>query len=238
MKAAPKNDRTIASVDRRSRGRPPLPVERIVTTALQIIDQEGADALSMRALALRLDSGTATLYRHFANRTELIAAVVDRVLGEVQLDENQLRSKGWQASCRSVAGAMFESLNQHRNVAPLLMELAPIGPNALRLRERCIAILLANGFSTKRAVLFWATLAHYVLGYAIQINRGDAIGENRARLSAVFHGLDPLQFPATVAAADAMPIPIEEEFSFGLDLMIKGLSTAPKRGRRLVRHGA
>ena len=40
---------------------------------MQIIDEEGADALSMRSLAQRLDSGTATLYRHFPNRAALIA---------------------------------------------------------------------------------------------------------------------------------------------------------------------
>lgn len=205
-------------------------MERIVTTALQIIDAEGADALSMRALALRLDSGTATLYRHFADRTELIAAIVDRVFGEVQLDEDRLRSMSWQAASRAVAEAMFEALSRHRNVTPLLVELVPVGPNALRLRERCISTLLANGFPTRPAVLAWATLAHYVLGFAIQVNRGDSIGENSERLSAILHGLDASKFPATVAVADAMPIPIEEEFSFGLELMIKGLSDVPDQG--------
>jgi len=133
----------------------------------------------------------------------------------------------WQASCRNVAEAMFEALSRHRNVAPLLVEMVPIGPNALKLRERSIAKLLSSGFSTKRALLTWATLAHYVLGFAIQAGRGDAHASDPARLSAILHGLDASQFPATVAAASAMPIPIEEEFAFGLDLMIKGLAGAP-----------
>ena len=51
--------------------------------ALELVDEHGADALSMRSLAQRLGSGTATLYRHFANRAELVAMVVDRMLGEV-----------------------------------------------------------------------------------------------------------------------------------------------------------
>jgi AcrR family transcriptional regulator len=207
-------------------------VERIVGTALEMIDESGADALSMRALAQRLDSGTATLYRHFADRTELIAAIVDRVFGEVELDERRLRAMRWQSSCRTVAVAMFDALRRHRNVAPLLVEMVPIGPNALRLREQGLANLLANGFSAKRAVLTWATLAHYVLGFAIQVGRRDAHDGNPARLSAILNGLDASRFPATVAAAGAMPIPIEQEFSFGLDLMIKGLGDTPKRRSR------
>lgn len=187
----------------------------------------------MRALALRLDSGTATLYRHFADRAALIAAIIDRVFREAQFDENLLRSMTWQESCRTLASAMFDALSRHKNVTPLLVELVPVGPNALELRERGIAHLLANGFSPKRALLTWATLAHYVLGFAIQVSQRDSQRENPERLSALLHGLDPSRFPATVAVADAMPIPIEEEFSFGLDLMIKGLSEAqkPRRGR-------
>ena len=50
-----------AASARRSPGRPPVPLERIVATALQIVDEEGADALSMRTLAQRLGSGTACL---------------------------------------------------------------------------------------------------------------------------------------------------------------------------------
>lgn len=229
MKAAAREDGPTASAAQRFRGRPPLPVERIVTTALLIIDEEGAEALSMRALAVRLDSGTATLYRHFANRTALIAAIVDRVFGEVRFDEAQPGPMKWQDSFRTVARAMFDALSRHRNVTPLLVELVPVGPNALRLRERSIANLLANGFSTKRAVLAWATLAHFVLGFAIQASRSDFPGEKPEGTSAILHGLDAAQFPATVAAADAIPIPIEEEFSFGLDLMIRGLGEASKR---------
>ena len=71
---------------RRSPGRPPVPRDRIIATALRIVDEEGAGALSMRTLAEHLGSGTAMLYRHFANRADLVAQVGDRVLGEVEFD--------------------------------------------------------------------------------------------------------------------------------------------------------
>ena len=99
---------------RRSRGRPAVPLDRILATALQLVDEEGAEALSMRTLAQRLESGTATLYRHFGNRGTLITHVIDRVFGEVDLDAAALAGLSWDQACRTVAQAMFDALGRHR----------------------------------------------------------------------------------------------------------------------------
>lgn len=209
----------------RARGRPPLPLDRIVATALDIVDDGGADALSMRALAERLDSGTATLYRHFADRAELIAHVVDRIFSEVDVKSQELSSMDWQDACRAVAQRMFEALSRHGNVAPLLIERVPMGPNAMQIREACIATLLAVGFPPSLAARSWATLGRYVVGFATQISRhGVGSHVTDRHLSKVFHDLDPSLFPATVAVSDSLPVPLEEEFAFGLDLILKGLS--------------
>jgi AcrR family transcriptional regulator len=195
--------------------------ERIVAAALELVDAEGAEALSMRTLAHQLDSGTATLYRHFANRAELVARVVDRVFGEVDLDAAQLAGHTWQRSCETVATAMFEALGRHPKVAPLLLEQTPLGPNAMEVRETCLAMLLDSGFPLELAARSYATLSRFVLGFAIQLS--SAGGDHAKQDSTAFHGVDPSRFPATLAAADAMPIPLEDEFAFGLDLIIKGL---------------
>ncbi|NVL31978.1 helix-turn-helix transcriptional regulator [Pseudomonas syringae pv. actinidiae] len=59
-----------------------MSVERIIATALETVDEVGAQAFNMRMLAERLGSGTATLYRHFASKDEILIYVVDSVLGE------------------------------------------------------------------------------------------------------------------------------------------------------------
>ncbi|WP_211294073.1 TetR/AcrR family transcriptional regulator [Lentzea kentuckyensis] len=207
---------------RRSRGRPAVPLDRILAVALQLVDEEGAEALSMRTLAQRLESGTATLYRHFTNRAVLIGHVVDRVLGEVELDAPALAEMGWDRACQAVAQAMFDTLGRHRKVAPLLIEQTPIGPNAMMLRERCLAVLLDGGLSPSLAARAYATLARYVLGFAIQL-AGSGNGAEQERVSAYFHDLSPADFPATLAVADSLPVPLEDEFSFGLELIIDGL---------------
>ncbi|MGV9362164.1 TetR/AcrR family transcriptional regulator [Amycolatopsis sp. NPDC003731] len=210
----------------RSRGRPAVPLDRILATALELVDDEGAEALSMRSLAQRLESGTATLYRHFGNRATLVTAVVDRVFGEVELDPRVLAQLKWDEACRTVAQSMFDTLGRHRKIAPLLMEQTPTGPNAMLLRERCLAILLEGGLPPSLAARAYATLARYVLGFAIQLAGS---GDDAERASAHFHNVSPADFPATLAVADSLPVPLEDEFTFGLNLIIDGLRGFERR---------
>ncbi len=202
-----------------------MPLDRIVAAALELVEEQGADALSMRSLAQRLESGTATLYRRFATRSELISTVIDHILGEADFDARTVAERTWQEACISFAQRMFDALSRHGNVASLLVEYTPIGPNALANRELCLSVLLDNGFPPAVAAHAYATLARYVLGFAIQHGGSTAVaGEQDAELSAAFHRLDPSRYPATVAVADELPVPLEEEFEFGLQLIVGGLA--------------
>ncbi|ONF72749.1 TetR family transcriptional regulator [Amycolatopsis keratiniphila subsp. keratiniphila] len=197
-------------------------MDRILAAALQLVDEEGAEALSMRSLAQRLESGTATLYRHFGNRATLITQVIDRVFGEIELDSRALAELSWDQACEVIARTMFDTLGRHRTIAPLLIEQTPTGPNAMALRERCLAVLLDGGLPPGLAARAYATLARHVLGFAIQLT-GDGNDTERERASARFHALSAEDFPATRAVADSLPVPLEDEFAFGLELIIGGL---------------
>ncbi|MGB6049599.1 MAG: TetR/AcrR family transcriptional regulator [Rhodococcus sp. (in: high G+C Gram-positive bacteria)] len=206
---------------KRAPGRPAMPVERIVSTALELVDEHGAQALSMRSLAQRLNSGTATLYRHFANRQELVSRVVDQLFGSVSMSYEQLLALPWPDALHTVAQHMYSTLSLHAKAAPLLIEQVPTGPQALMQREMCIARLLAAGFEPKLAARTYTTLAHYVLGFAVQI-ADDSVDPDVVRR---FRSLDTTAFPATVAVADHLSAPLDDEFAFGLHLMIEGLKT-------------
>jgi hypothetical protein len=84
-----------------------------------------------------------------------------------------------------------------------------------------LSVLLDNGFAPAAAAHAYATVSRYVLGFAIQRSR--ATDDHDAELSAAFHQLDPSRYPATVAVADDLPVPLEEEFVFGLRLIVAGL---------------
>jgi TetR/AcrR family transcriptional regulator, tetracycline repressor protein len=95
-----------------------------------------------------------------------------------------------------------------------------------------LASLLANGFPPPFAARFYAMLARYVLGFAIQANgNGESGGIDEAQLSAMLRGFDPSLFPASVAVADSLPVSLEDEFAFGLDLILKGLKSFDMRRR-------
>ena len=188
----------------------------------------------MRTLAQRLDSGTTTLYRHFANRAALIAHVVDRVYGEIEFADDALAGVSWQQACLTVAHNMFDALRRHRDIAPLLVQQVPIGPNAMAHREHAIAILLDNGFPPPLAARSYATLARYVLGFAIQLgDRSTAENLDDTELAGIFHDLDPALFPATVASADSLPVALDDEFTFGLELIVNGLTQLRQRDKPL-----
>src|SRR3984885_15850477 len=76
-------------------GKPPLSRAAIVETALMLVQQDGLDAVTLRNVAQRLDTGPASLYVYVANRDELLERVLDQVLSEVSAV--RVESRRWQA---------------------------------------------------------------------------------------------------------------------------------------------
>ncbi|MGH3726101.1 MAG: TetR/AcrR family transcriptional regulator [Mycobacterium sp.] len=209
---------------RRARGRPPIPTESIIDTALRIVDEEGGEALTMRTLARRLDSSTATIYRNFANRIEVIAHVVDRVFGEVDFDDEELAAMGWQRACALAARALFDTMRRHPNVAMLLADQLPVGPCVFTLRERTLALFVNAGFSPTDAARIYTTVGRYVLGFATQIGLQHKMRDTDvAMFTRLVQNLDMADFPLSLSTADSLLVPIDDEFEFGLGLLIAGL---------------
>ena len=190
----------------RRRGRPPREVASIVEAALKLVDEVGAQAFSLRMLAEVLGSGTATLYRHFAGKDELMAYVVDRVLGEIHPCEQE-GPVSWQQAMTSRAEAFYHALRRHPNTLPLLVAQVPVGPNGLAVRELALGLLLAHGFPTDLAARAFTAIGHYVIGFAIQQHGPGAPATTTGpQLQAFYRMLDP-----------------DDEFRFGLGLLITGL---------------
>ncbi len=201
-----------------------------MTAALEILDEVGMEAFSMRLLADRLGSGTATLYRHFAGRDELMAHVVDRILGKihVETDDEIPGNPEWQEATARGANALRDVLGSHPNALPLLVSRVPVGPNALAHRERSLAALLACGFPRDLAAQAYTAVAHYVLGFALQQDAPAAPNEDdAASLRGFYLGLDDDIYPATRAAATELTsVPPDDEFRFGLQLLLDGIERA------------
>ena len=212
--------------DARRVGRPRLRTERIVETALRIIDEQGADALSMRSLAGELHSSTATLYRHFPNRATLVEAVIDLVIGEIDVDSEDIRTGTWRQACRRVATDYFAALTRHPGAALLLADHTPTGQNGAMVRERWLEAMFRSDFPVDIAVRSGALMSSYVQGFGIQLGgQRVAAGLDDELLPAAAKMLDEAGFPATAIAlrAGAIPVSLQEEFAFGLELILDGL---------------
>lgn len=210
------------------RGRPPVDVGRIVDMALKLVDEVGVQALTLRMLADALDSGTATLYRHFAGKDELLAHVADRVLGEVPVPTEVPDGLSWREAVERGADAFYRTVRRHPNVLPLLVAQVPVGPHGLVNRERTLSLLLSYGFPVELAARALTAIGHYVIGFAIQQHGpGAPRPEDEVLLRDYYRSLDAATYPATTAAADDLTgVPLEEEFRFGLGLVLDGLEKA------------
>lgn len=216
------------SATKASPGRPSVPLDRILEVALQIVDTEGADALTLRYLAKKLNSGTATLYRKFQSREDLVAQVVDQLFLQMETTMPDITGLEWKEACRLLATHMFTILGNHRGAARLLLESIPNGSSAMRQRERIFDLFLSNGFSAPLAAKAYATLARFVLGFAIQLPDHKSFQKDNIQQADAFENVEWIHFPATLSVIKDLPVPLEVEFSFGLNLMINGLAEIRK----------
>lgn len=211
---------------RRSDG---LDRERIVRTAIAMVDRGGLEDLSMRRLADELGTGTATLYRHLPSREVILVEALDLILGEVG-DALPASRRGWRGEIETVAGALRATLLRHPALTPLFASSRALnGPNALAGRERILAILRRAGLDAATTVAAYLALIHYVVGFAFteagdRTRVGDPAPDELRRFYA---GLDRGTLPSTVhLAARLADRDADREFAFGLRLMLDGLERA------------
>ncbi|MGP4027376.1 TetR/AcrR family transcriptional regulator [Actinomadura sp. 3N407] len=206
------------------RGRPALDTDHIIGTALRLVDEHGVHAFSLRMLADTLGSGTATLYRHFASKDEILAHTVDRVLGEPDLSDLGALAT-WQETLTAVGHRLYDTLCRHPDIVAPLMAQVPVGPNGPAQRERVLRALLDRGLSADLAARAFTAIGHYVIGFTAQ-QHGPAAASPDAvpELAAFYRRLDPAVYPAiTQTTRTLTSVPLPEEFRFGLELLIGGL---------------
>lgn len=144
---------------------PKLSKQEIVAAAIEIADQEGLDAVSMRKVAGAIGSGTMSLYRHLPNREELLDAMLDVVYSGLELHDRSV------ADCRErlerIAHAQRRMLRIHPWVAALVGSRPPLLPGFLRYFEASLRTLLDAGLEITEAAAASGTINAFVVGYAM-----------------------------------------------------------------------
>jgi AcrR family transcriptional regulator len=132
----------------RKREQPALSREQIVAAALELLDADGIEALSMRKLGTKLNAGATSMYSHVANKDELIELVTDEVYGEIPLPGG-VAGEGWRTATAQWAQAQRGVYLRHPWIVSVLgqMGLNYLGPNMLRFSDATLGVLEDAGFS-------------------------------------------------------------------------------------------
>ncbi len=197
-----------------------LTVERIVDEAIDLVDAEGLEALTVRALTARLGTSSATLYRHVASVEELLVLVIDRVLGDIELPDPD--GSGRERTMQ-LAIEFRRVLLEHPGVVPALRASPLLGPNALRSAENGLTNLVDAGYPPAVAIQGYLAIVDYILGSAFFDTAG-VVDRRPDRVSGGGADLDPSFFAAQRAAIDG--VTGEDVFRFAVTALLDGLAAA------------
>ena len=224
-RAAPKRTRV---------ARPPLSQDQIVDAGLRIVREEGIEAVSMRRIATLFDTGASSLYAHVASKDELLQLMFDRICAEVVLPEPE--PARWTEQIKEIARSGHAAMTRYNDIARAALATVPSGPNALRISEGMLGIMLAGGIPPQIAAWSLDRLFLYIVSDAYENSLQTENLESGASLEEYYQGFtDQLTDYYRALPADRFPnIRAHAEvltsgdgaarFEFGLDMLIDGLA--------------
>jgi AcrR family transcriptional regulator len=142
----------------------------IIEAAIRFIDRDGAQVLTMRALAHDLGVGPMALYRYVSGREDLLEAVVAELLEGVRNNLDDELSKTWQGYLQALAHAVRRIAVDHAAAFPLVATRHPAAPwlrpplRSLDLVEDFLQTLARHGFTDQQAVGAYRAFSSFLLG--------------------------------------------------------------------------
>ena len=196
--------------------------ERLVDAAIDLVGDEGAEALSMRTLAARVDRQVSSLYNHVSGRAELIEHMRARIVAKIDVGRfAQARSSAhevpWDEALESWARSYLRAFAAHPALIRLLATTSIRDVSTYEMYDAVVSGLRRGGWPESQTVAVMRTVEAHVLGSALDILAPDDLLTRDSadeRLSAVHAALDP-RYAASSSA--------EAAFELGLSAIIEGL---------------
>ncbi|WP_069164627.1 TetR/AcrR family transcriptional regulator C-terminal domain-containing protein [Nocardia altamirensis] len=224
------------------KGDGPITRAAVLAAALQIVDRNGVDGLSMRRLAEAVRRDPMVIYRHVPNKAAVLDGVAEVVFAQLSVDATD---SDWMSQLRSVARDFRELALAHPRVVPLLVTRPLATPLGLRPKavlqplEDILALLTHAGFSGPDALHIYRALFGFLYGHVL--NELQEIVENPEETDDLLRlGLYRLpigEFPLlrglapTLAAYDGAA-----ELERGLDILLTGLAANLPRDNGADKH--
>lgn len=217
-------------VHRTERRTDALSKERIVEAAIEILDSGGESALTFRALATRLATGSGAIYWHVANKDDLLAAATDDVVARVMTAVSGDTEP--RAAIRAIASGVFDAIDAHPWVGTQLSR-EPWRFAILQIFEGIGKHLQAFGVPEQAQFHSASALVSYLLGLAAQYAAGARLLMRETDRSAFLASVaarwmqnDPAEYPFVHQVAAQLPEHDDrEQFLAGVDLILAGIAT-------------
>jgi AcrR family transcriptional regulator len=202
----------------------PLSRDRVLRAALELADESGAEAVTMRGLGEVLGFEAMSLYRHVANKKDLFDGMLDLVLAEWQLPDGE---GDWAAAVRTSARSVHDALRRHRWAAQLLMTGDHIRPARLRYMDRLLARLRDGGFDAETTYHVYHLLDGYIFGFSLWEIAYTAVPLDAEVVTKLMQSIPWDEYPQLAEHRDQHmtegPHRDVSAFDVGLDLILGGL---------------
>lgn len=162
-----------------------LSLDRIVTEAIALIDEQGIGMASMRNLGQRLGVRAMSLYRYVDTRETLFDAVVERIVGELDDDPEvpQHAGEGWREYLDGLARGIRRYALAHPHAFPLVATRPPAAPwvnpplRSLRWIERMLTTLHDQGLSDDQTLFAYRSFNSFLLGFLLLETSGMTLND-------------------------------------------------------------
>ncbi|MFI6047035.1 TetR/AcrR family transcriptional regulator [Nocardia sp. NPDC051321] len=213
---------------RTSPAKAPLSLDAIVAAALDLVDELGCDAVSMRRVAQALDTGSASLYVYVSDRRELMLSTHDLAVAAVELPTDA--DGDWRARLELLVDRIVATLATHRDLAAVGFTEAPTGPHMLRLIEEMLRLLRLGGIQD--AASAWAVdlLGQYIASAALETaarTGTEPVDATAARLDGIYQALPAESYPTIRELAPLLTSGGSARAAWKLRVIIDGLLAQP-----------
>lgn len=196
---------------------------RIVAMAIELIEAEGVEAVSMQRLATELGCSVMSLYNYVPSKSALLDGIADQVLSAIEV--TPIRPENWQARLHAQARAFRKVARTHPRCAIVAVSRRPTSASVMRSAETALAALREAGFGVQDAVGILRAVLAYVTGSILRevgiapglADGGDGISARPWLRAAEFPQLT--QLTGELQADDP-----EADFEFGLELLVQAVA--------------
>lgn len=195
----------------------------VLQEALALLDEEGMTGLTMRGLAERLGVVPMALYRHVADKDDLVTGVIDIAVSLVPIPSPEL---DWRTGLHRLAHAIRATMLDHPGMVGPLVTRPSLGPHALLIGEYGLRVMRNAGFAPEVAERGPTTVLTYTIGFvALEVPRRNPSADRPRGFDVDYDQLPIETFPHTI---EIRPRPeelvSETQFEYGLRQILDGIA--------------